>query len=97
MEWSGIDDDSDDDEEDNCDNYDDDDDDYSCHGGLIKSIDCRYVRSNTLSSVTIIRRQDLAASANYARFYISRLFPQLKKFIYLDNDIIGRWCRVYLP
>ena len=84
-------DDSDDDKDDD-DDYDDDDDDDddSCHGGLIKCIDCRYVCSNILSSVTLIRRQDLAASANYARFYISRLFPQLKKFIYLDNDIIGR-------
>lgn len=34
-------------------------------------------------------RQDLAAPANYARFYISNLFPNLKRFIYLDNDIIA--------
>jgi lipopolysaccharide biosynthesis glycosyltransferase len=34
-------------------------------------------------------RQDLAAPANYARFYISKLFPLLDRFIYLDNDIFA--------
>jgi len=35
------------------------------------------------------KRQDLAAPANYARFYISKLFPLLDRFIYLDNDIFA--------
>jgi len=34
-------------------------------------------------------RQDLAAAPNYARFYISALFPRLRRFIYLDNDVIA--------
>lgn len=34
-------------------------------------------------------RQDLAAAPNYARFYISALFPLLRRFIYLDNDVIA--------
>jgi len=34
-------------------------------------------------------RQDLVAPANYARFYISYLFPSLHRFIYLDNDIFA--------
>jgi hypothetical protein len=34
-------------------------------------------------------RQDLAAPANYARFYISKLFPLLDRFIYLDNDVMA--------
>jgi len=34
-------------------------------------------------------RQDLAAPANYARFYISQLFPSLHRFIYLDNDVMA--------
>lgn len=34
-------------------------------------------------------RQDLAAAPNYARFYISALFPRLLRFIYLDNDVIA--------
>ena len=34
-------------------------------------------------------RQDLAAPANYARFYISKLFPLVDRFIYLDNDVMA--------
>lgn len=33
-------------------------------------------------------RQDLASPANYARFYVGRLFPHVSKFIYVDNDVI---------
>lgn len=35
-------------------------------------------------------RQDLAAPANYARFYISQVFPSLRRFIYLDNDVMAQ-------
>lgn len=34
-------------------------------------------------------RSELNAIANYARFYISQIFPHLKKFIYIDNDVIA--------
>jgi len=34
-------------------------------------------------------RQELAAPANYARFYVSSIFPSLNRFIYIDNDIIA--------
>ena len=34
-------------------------------------------------------RQELAAPANYARFYVSSIFPSLTRFIYIDNDIIA--------
>lgn len=35
-------------------------------------------------------RQDLAAPANYARFYVSQVFPSLRRFIYLDNDVMAQ-------
>ena len=35
-------------------------------------------------------RQDLAAPANYARFYVSQVFPSLHRFIYLDNDVMAQ-------
>ena len=46
----------------------------------------------TVISSMIVRkkdRQDLAAAANYARFYISKLYPTINHFIYLDNDVIA--------
>jgi len=44
-------------------------------------VGCRKVRKSS--------RQDLSAAPNYARFYISSLFPRLRRFIYLDNDVIA--------
>jgi len=35
------------------------------------------------------RRKDLSAPANYARFYVSKVFPKLERFIYLDNDVLA--------
>lgn len=35
------------------------------------------------------RRKDLSAPANYARFYVSKVFPKLDRFIYLDNDVLA--------
>ena len=68
---------------------------FSCYPGLFSSVTIEMVQMDSALLDGLIKvyspvevTGNLSSVANFARFFFHRLFPHLKKALYLDMDII---------